>query len=104
MAPSTRGAVHGRSERIRLTGLGGDRALTFPIIACAGQEAWKVKEASAPESAFPAWGDRARRSVLWEVQTAMPLILAGADLVVLQHPQSLAIVRRNVDRLMKNDQ
>jgi CO dehydrogenase/acetyl-CoA synthase delta subunit len=34
----------------------------------------------------------------------MPLILAGADLVVLQHPQSLAIVRRNVERLIENDQ
>jgi acetyl-CoA decarbonylase/synthase, CODH/ACS complex subunit delta len=95
--------VYSVTERIRLTGLGGDKALTFPIIACVGQEAWKIKEASAPESAFPAWGDRARRAVLWEVQTAMPLILAGADLVVLQHPQSLAIVRRNVERLMMND-
>ncbi len=96
--------VYSVTERIRLTGLGGDKALTFPIIACAGQEAWKVKEASAPESAFPAWGDRDRRAVLWEVQTAMPLILAGADLVVLQHPQSLDVVRRNVERLVRNDE
>jgi acetyl-CoA decarbonylase/synthase complex subunit delta len=91
--------VYSVTERIRLTGLGGDKALTFPILACVGQEAWKVKEASAPESAFPAWGNRTRRAVLWEVQTAMPLILAGANLVVLQHPESLAIVRRNVARL-----
>jgi acetyl-CoA synthase len=91
--------VYSVTERIRLTGLGGDKALAFPIIACVGQEAWKVKEASAPASAFPAWGDRARRAVLWEVQTAVPLVLAGADLVVLQHPESLAIVRRNVARL-----
>src|SRR5208283_95120 len=44
-------------ERIRQTGLGGDKSLTFPMIVCVGQEAWKVKEASASEAAFPVWGD-----------------------------------------------
>ena len=91
--------VYSVMERIRVTGLTGDRALTFPMIACVGQEAWKVKEASAPQAAFPAWGDLARRAVRWEIQTAMPLVLAGADLVVLYHPESLAAVRRNVERL-----
>ena len=91
--------VYSVMERIRVTGLTGDRALTFPMIACVGQEAWKVKEASAPQAAFPAWGELARRAVGWEVQTAMPLVLAGADLVVLYHPESLAAVRRNVERL-----
>jgi acetyl-CoA decarbonylase/synthase complex subunit delta len=95
--------VYSVIERIRLTGLSGDRALTFPIIANVGQEAWKVKEAAAPESAFPTWGDAGRRAVLWEVQTAMPIILAGADLVVLQHPQSLAVLRRNVARLAAHE-
>ena len=38
-------------ERIRLTGLGGDKALAFPMIVAAGQEAWKAKEAKAPEAA-----------------------------------------------------
>jgi acetyl-CoA decarbonylase/synthase complex subunit delta len=86
-------------ERIRLTALGGDTALAFPILAHVGQEAWKVKEASAPESSFPAWGNLERRAVLWEVQTAMPLILAGADLVVLYHPESLATIRRATAKL-----
>jgi acetyl-CoA decarbonylase/synthase complex subunit delta len=86
-------------ERIRLTGLGGDSALTFPMIVCAGQEAWKVKEASATEANFPQWGALAKRAVLWEAQTAMPLILSGGDLVILYHPQSLAAIRRNVDKL-----
>jgi acetyl-CoA synthase len=86
-------------ERIRLTALGGDEALAFPILAHVGQEAWKVKEASAPEASFPAWGNLERRAVLWEVQTAMPLILAGADLVILYHPESVATIRRATDRL-----
>jgi acetyl-CoA decarbonylase/synthase complex subunit delta len=86
-------------ERIRLTGLAGDIALVFPMLVRVGQEAWKAKEAAAPKSAFPMWGDLARRAVMWEVQTAMPLVLAGADLVVLYHPESLAAIRRNVNRL-----
>jgi acetyl-CoA decarbonylase/synthase complex subunit delta len=86
-------------ERIRLTGLGGDTALTLPMVTGVGQEAWKVKEGHAAEADFPAWGARDMRSMLWEVQTAMPLILAGADLVILNHPGSLAALRRNVDKL-----
>jgi acetyl-CoA decarbonylase/synthase complex subunit delta len=86
-------------ERIRLTALGGDRALAFPMIVSAGQEAMKVKEANASQSEFPAWGDLAARAVIWEVQTAMPLILAGADIVILYHPGSLAAIRRNLAKL-----
>ncbi|MFQ5590596.1 MAG: acetyl-CoA decarbonylase/synthase complex subunit alpha/beta [Phycisphaerae bacterium] len=86
-------------QRIRLSALGGDEALACPMIVCVGQEAWKVKEASAGNTSFPAWGELSRRAVLWEVQTAMPLVLAGADLLVLYHPEALAAVRRNVARL-----
>ncbi|HEY3323907.1 MAG TPA: acetyl-CoA decarbonylase/synthase complex subunit alpha/beta [Planctomycetota bacterium] len=89
-------------ERIRLTGLGGDKALSFPMICAVGQEAWKVKEASAPESAFPAWGNVAERGIMWEIQTAMPVVLAGADLLIMYHPEALAAVRRNVQKLSKH--
>ena len=89
-------------ERIRQTALGGDRALAFPMMVSVGQEAWKTKESRAPEADFPLWGDVARRAVLWEIQTAMPFILSGADLLILNHPESLAAVRRNVNRLADN--
>jgi acetyl-CoA decarbonylase/synthase complex subunit delta len=86
-------------ERIRLTGFGGDTALTFPMIASVGQEVWKTKECNALETDFPDWGELAKRAVLWEAQTAMALIMAGADLVVLNHPEALAALRRNVMKL-----
>jgi acetyl-CoA synthase len=86
-------------ERIRLTALGGDNALTFPMIVTVGQEAWKVKEAAAAESEFPDWGDLAKRAVYWEIQTAMPLVMSGADLVTVYHPESLAALRRSVGKL-----
>ncbi len=89
-------------ERIRLTALGGDKPLASPMMVQVGQEAWKVKESRAAEIDFPAWGELNRRSVLWEVQTAMPLILAGADLVILNHPESLKVLRRNTTKLLKH--
>ena len=52
-----------------------------------------------PEADFPAWGELAKRGVLWEVQTAMPLIMSGADLVIVYHPESLTALRRNVARI-----
>ena len=73
------------------------------MIVTVGQESWKVKEAHATVADFPAWGERSRRALMWEIQTAMPLILAGADLLVLYHPESLAALRRNVERLSRAD-
>jgi len=89
-------------ERIRMTALGGDRALAFPMMVMVGQEAWKTKEARAAAKDFPDWGELARRAVLWEAQTAMPFVLSGADLLVLNHPESLAAVRRGIARLADN--
>jgi acetyl-CoA decarbonylase/synthase complex subunit delta len=86
-------------ERIRLTALGGDKALAYPMSVCIGQESWKVKESTAPESKFPVWGKLATRAVQWEIQTAMPLILAGADLAIVYHPETLAALRRTVEKL-----
>lgn len=89
-------------ERIRLTALGGDKPLASPMIVQVGQEAWKTKESRASGTDFPTWGVLNRRSVLWEMQTAMPLILAGADLVILNHPESLKVLRRNTTKLLKH--
>jgi CO dehydrogenase/acetyl-CoA synthase delta subunit len=38
--------------------------------------------------------------VNWETVTAVALIEAGADVVVLRHPESLTRVRAAVDQLM----
>jgi CO dehydrogenase/acetyl-CoA synthase delta subunit len=47
-----------------------------------------------------AWGDWKRRAVHWETLTASTLVHAGADIVVLRHPESLARVKAMVDGLM----
>jgi acetyl-CoA decarbonylase/synthase, CODH/ACS complex subunit delta len=84
-------------ERIRLAALGGDAMLSCPVVCLAGEEAWKAKEARTPADKEPAWGDERARGVHWEVATALSLLLAGADVLVLRHPAALARLRREID-------
>ena len=84
-------------ERIRLAALGGDKMLNLPVFCMAGAEAWKAKEAQAPRDREPLWGDERERGVNWELATALPLVEAGAEVIVLRHPQTLARLRRLLD-------
>ena len=71
-------------ERIRLAALGGDAMLNCPIVSLVGEEAWKAKEAKVS-------------AVHWEVATAMAMLEAGAEVLVLRHPESLARIRTQLD-------
>jgi acetyl-CoA decarbonylase/synthase complex subunit delta len=84
-------------ERIRLAALGGDVMLSSPMICLAGDEAWKTKEARTPGDKEPLWGDERRRGIHWELATALALIEAGADVLVLRHPETLARLRTQMD-------
>jgi acetyl-CoA decarbonylase/synthase complex subunit delta len=87
-------------ERIRLTGLGGDAMLAGPMIVNPGFECAKVKESRADEADFPAWGQLGKRATLWEISTAMSLLYAGADVLVMYDPAALAEVKKAVMALM----
>jgi acetyl-CoA decarbonylase/synthase, CODH/ACS complex subunit delta len=84
-------------ERIRLAALAGEAMLACPVLCLVGEEAWKTKEAKTPRAQAPDWGDENERGINWEVATALPLLLAGADILVLRHPEALARLRRQVD-------
>jgi acetyl-CoA decarbonylase/synthase complex subunit delta len=84
-------------ERIRLGALGGDAMLNCPIICLVGEEAWKAKEAKVPADKEPLWGDQQARGIHWEVATAMALLEAGAEVLVLRHPEALARIRKQLD-------
>ena len=84
-------------ERIRLAALAGEAMLSCPVVCLVGEEAWKTKEAKTPRANAPDWGDESERGINWEVATALPLLLAGADILVLRHPEALARLRRQVD-------
>jgi acetyl-CoA synthase len=89
-------------ERIRLTALGGDRMLAGPLIVSPGQESAKIKESKALEADFPEWGSLSRRAALWELGTAMGLLQAGADILIMYNPEAAVALRKSIDRLMAN--
>jgi len=87
-------------ERVRIAGLKGDKLMALPQIANVGWEVWKVKEAIQDEDLLPGWGKLADRGPLWEMTTATGYLQAGADIVTLAHPTSIAAVRDYIDELM----
>ena len=87
-------------ERIRLTGLQGDEMLSAPMIVSPGQECAKVKEFKASETAFPEWGNLERRAYSWELATALSLLYAGADILILYHPEAAIAVKKTIFKLM----
>jgi acetyl-CoA decarbonylase/synthase complex subunit delta len=91
-------------ERIRLTGLRGDKMLASPIIVSPGQECAKIKELRAPESDYPAWGNLDERAALWELSTATSLLYAGASIMIMYHPQAAQALKRTIISLMDGRQ
>ncbi len=87
-------------ERIRLSGLGGDAMLAGPMIVSPGQETARVKEVKAPASDFPAWGELGERAVLWELACATTLLYAGADVLIMYHPDAAMATKDTIFRLM----
>ncbi len=88
-------------ERIRLTGLNGDAMLAMPMIVSPGQECAKIKELRATEKDMPIWGNLGRRAALWETTTAMALLHAGADILIMYQPEAVAALKRAITRLME---
>lgn len=70
----------------------GDANLQMPIITPVASEAWGVKEAMASETEAPEWGSQEERGIDMEVETAMAVIAAGSNAVILKHPESIKII------------
>ncbi|OIO40519.1 MAG: acetyl-CoA decarbonylase/synthase complex subunit delta [Candidatus Omnitrophica bacterium CG1_02_49_10] len=93
--------VYSINERTRIAGLSGDKMMAMPMIAMVGQEVWRVKEASAPKTDEPAWGDEKERGPAWEAATAAALLQSGTDILVMRHPKAVSTTLRTIDELMK---
>ena len=61
----------------------GDNTMQMPVIGDIGGECWKTKQAKETKE----------RGVLWESITALNLLLAGANLLVLRHPESCKLMK-----------
>jgi len=86
-------------EKARLAALSGDHMLACPVVCFVGKETWKVKEASAAGPEIMAWGDAARRGVLWEAVGAAALLTAGAHILVMRDIEAAGEVRAHIDML-----
>jgi acetyl-CoA decarbonylase/synthase complex subunit delta len=98
--PTTGGLGYGMEysysviERIRMAALTQeDDKLQVPIVCNVGNEIWKCKEAGLSVGDAPTLGDPERRPILMECVAAVCYLLAGADVVILRHPDSVRLVR-----------
>lgn len=88
-------------ERIRMAALTQeDDKLQNPIIANVGNEVWKCKEAGQVIEEAPTLGDPERRGILMESVAAVSYLMAGADVVILRHPESVRFIRSFIDRML----
>ncbi|MFH1351352.1 MAG: acetyl-CoA decarbonylase/synthase complex subunit delta [Pseudomonadota bacterium] len=88
-------------ERIRMAALTQeDDKLQNPMISNVGNEVWKCKEAGQPVEEAPTLGDPERRGILMETVAAVSYLLAGADMVILRHPESVRFIRSFIDLMI----
>ncbi len=87
-------------ERMRMAGLTQqDEKLQFPIICNVAKEVWKTKEVKTPMEEAPSLGDPKKRGILMESMSAMVLLLAGADVLIMRHPEAIKLIREMIAEL-----
>lgn len=75
-------------ERVKQAGIiFKDEMTQTPIIADLGTECWKTKQAKESKE----------QGILWEGMTALSLLLAGANLLVFRHPETLKLIREMIE-------
>jgi len=83
-------------ERARLAALMGDPELAHPM-SSGTTNAWAAREAWLKMG--PEWEPRELRGPLWEVTTALTLLLAGVDLFMMMHPAAVKTLKETIKRL-----
>ncbi len=87
-------------ERIRMAGLTQqDEKLQFPIICNLSKETWKTKEVHLGDNELM-MGDAKKRGILMEAISAMVLLLAGGDIVIMRHPEAIKLVKEMITELV----
>jgi len=106
--PTTGGLGYGMEysysvmERIKLAALTfGDDKLQLPVYNNLAFEVWKCKEAKEPVDENPLLGDPERRAVLMESVAAVSYLMAGSNVLVLRHPESVRLVRSFIQLMVE---
>lgn len=87
-------------ERIMMAALTQeDDKLQRPVICNMAHEVWKTKEAKLSEKEAPELGDAAKRGILMEAVTAVSLLMAGANVLMMRHPEAVKLVRNFISQM-----
>ncbi len=92
--------VYSIMERSRIAALQGDKAMAMPILCDLGTQVWKAKEARGSEEELPGWGAVEARGAMWEAATAYTYLVAGADILIMRHPEAVRATQAAIARLM----
>lgn len=76
-------------EKIKLEN---DEYLNMPLISFAAEESLKTKEAKSDKFS-KSWGDLPTRAKMFEISSAAAVKAAGADIIVLHHPENISIMK-----------
>ena len=88
-------------ERIRMAALAQeDEKLQYPMINNVGNEVWKSKEAKLTAEEAPTLGDASKRGFLMEAVAAVSYLLAGSDILILRHPDTVKLVKKLMDQMI----
>jgi acetyl-CoA decarbonylase/synthase complex subunit delta len=84
-------------ERARLAGLMGDTELAQPL-SSGTTNAWAAREAWLKMA--PEWEPRELRGPLWELTTALTVLLAGVDMFMMMHPAAVKTLKEVIKNLV----
>ncbi len=88
-------------ERIREAALvSDDDKLVLPMINNVGNEVWKSKEANQTEEDAPELGDAMKRGVMMEATAAVAYLMAGSDILLIRHPETVKLIHGFIDAIM----
>jgi len=71
----------------------------MPIISPVSFEAWKVKESVVTQEDIPEWGPQEERGIAMEISSAVGVLTAGANAVILRHPRSVEVIRNFITEM-----
>ena len=105
--PTTGGLGYGMEysysvmERISMAALTQeDEKLQVPMINNIGNEVWKCKEAGLSLEEAPTLGDPEKRPILMEAVSAVCFLMAGSNIVILRHPETVRMTRAFIDLMI----
>lgn len=79
-------------ERSRLAAFMGDKMLAMPFILFIGSETWRTKESKDSGEAG---------GVNWEISTAVSMLQAGADILVMRHLEAVKTTMKFIELSMR---